>query len=187
MTKSHDVTPWYLSASCDVRYDHIRFAAEALKLRDKVRVGSTDVLGDWRVFWVKLEIPFTFRSWWISKHMTHEWLMFIYVNVTFTSFVLLNSWIRFVYAMIWVGECWFCMFVLCLGMASIDALWNVLSEIMVLAVLENGHLQPYLQLLHIALLLVIEGESNLYLRLAKISTSQKLMTFFFPFNLWNLT
>ena len=27
------------------------------------------------------------------------------------------------------------------GMASIDALWNVLSEIMVLAVLEKGHLE----------------------------------------------
>ena len=51
-----------ISASCDVRYDHIRFAAEALKLRDKVRVGSTDVSGDWRVFWVKLEILFTFRG-----------------------------------------------------------------------------------------------------------------------------
>ena len=35
-SKSHDVTPWCLSASCNVRYDHIRFAAEALKLRDKV-------------------------------------------------------------------------------------------------------------------------------------------------------
>ena len=43
LSMSHDVTPWYLSA-CNARYDHIRFAAEALKLRDKVWV--PDVLGE---------------------------------------------------------------------------------------------------------------------------------------------
>ena len=43
LSMSHDVTPWDLSA-CNARYDHIRFAAEALKLRDKVWV--PDVLGE---------------------------------------------------------------------------------------------------------------------------------------------
>ena len=52
ISKSHDVTPWYLSASCNARYDHIRFAAEALKLRDKVRI--PDVFGEPQDEWIWL-------------------------------------------------------------------------------------------------------------------------------------
>ena len=63
MSKLHDGTPWYLSA-CNARYDHIRFAAEALKLRDKVRVVRVpDILGEpqdqwiwWMQIWKKVEL-----------------------------------------------------------------------------------------------------------------------------------
>ena len=107
LSMSHDVTPWDLSA-CNARYDHIRFAAEALKLRDKVWVVRVpDILGEpqdkwiwWMQIWKKVWAwdPFHFSCWWISKHMTHKWLIFIYVM--YSPFPFLNAWIRFVYAMI---------------------------------------------------------------------------------------
>ena len=68
-----------------------------------------------------------FSCWRISKHMTHKWLIFIYVM--YTPFVFLNSWIQFVFAIIeLVTVC-----NVCFGMC----------------------------VLHTALPLVIEGESNL--------------------------
>ena len=63
MSKSHDVTPWDLSA-CNARYDHIRFAAEALKLRDKVRV--PDVLGEPQDEWIWLMQIWKSEKWSLS-------------------------------------------------------------------------------------------------------------------------
>ena len=142
-SKSHDVTPWYLSAYA--RYDHIRFAAEALKLRDKVRVGSTDVLGDWRVFWVKLEIPQILLCWWISK-TCDSWVTHVHLcqcPVYFIGFGCIHGYD--------LSTQWFEL--VNVGFVCLFCAWNDLHDcsvdffkyeimVLVLAVLENGHLQP---------------------------------------------
>ena len=88
LSMSHDVTPWDLSA-CNAMQGMTTFVLLPKPWNCETRFGFL-------MFWVSL--PFHFSCWWISKHRTHKWLIFIYVM--YSPFPFLNAWIRFVYAMI---------------------------------------------------------------------------------------
>ena len=137
-----------LSLQCNARYDHIRFAAEALKLRDKVRV--SDVLGPQDEWICKSgeAFPFTFHV----GGFPNIWL--ISDSYSFMSCILRSlSWIHgYGLSTQWLSW-WMLVLYVCFvpGMTSISSFT-----------------------LHV--LLVVQGEPNLYtyssmicLLLAKVS------------------